>query len=130
MRSSSLSLSALLLIAFTAESFSQESWKVEVLKQPPPQAVAPEIRGLLAEQGFRIRDDQGQAHAEIWLRRGIPSSEKPSGPKGAIQFPFLKEGELLGALQFLNEGHDYRDQPISKGALRDESTVSALLAKR
>jgi len=108
-------LSLLLFPTFANECFSQESWKVEVLKQPPPQAVAPEIRSVLGDQGFRIRDEQGQTHAEIWLRRAIPSSAKPSGPKGAVQFPFLKEGELLGALQFTNEGHDYRDQSITKG---------------
>jgi hypothetical protein len=108
-------LSLLILAAFTDESFAQESWKVEVLKQPPPQAVAPEIRSVLRDQGFRIRDEQGQTHAEIWLRRAIPSSAKPSGPKGAIQYPFLKEGELLGSMQFTNEGHDYRDQSITKG---------------
>jgi hypothetical protein len=28
----------------------------------------------------------------------------------------LADGELLGVLQFRSEGHDYRDQPIAKGA--------------
>ena len=108
-------LSMVVLFALTSECFCQESWKVEVLKQPPPQAVAPEIRSVLGNQGFRIRNEQGQSHAEIWLRRAIPISGKPNGPKGAIQFPYLKEGELLGSLQFTDEGHDYRDQPITKG---------------
>ncbi len=111
----SIPLSLVLLFAFTSECFCQESWKVEVLKQAAPQAVAPEIRSVLGNQGFRIRDEQGQSHAEIWLRRAIPISGKPNGPKGAIQFPYLKEGELLGSLQFTDEGHDYRDQPITKG---------------
>ena len=52
---------------------------------------------------------------EIWLRKATPTSEKPSGPKGAIQFPFLADGELLGILEFAEEGHDYRDQSIAKG---------------
>jgi hypothetical protein len=114
MRSIYLSL-LLFLSTVTTECFSQESWKVEALKQPPPDAVAPEIRSLLGDQGFRILDEQGKAHAEIWLRRAIPSSDKPGEPRGAVQFPFLKEGELLGSLQFANEGHDYRDQSIAKG---------------
>jgi hypothetical protein len=108
-------LSLLLCSPFATECFSQELWKVEALKQPPPAAVAPEIRSILGDQGFRILDEQGKTYAEIWLRRAIPSSEKPGGPKGAVQFPFLKEGELLGSLQFANEGHDYRDQSITKG---------------
>ncbi len=37
------------------------------------------------------------------------------GPKDAVQFPFLADGELIGVLQFATEGHDYRDQPIAKG---------------
>ncbi len=45
----------------------------------------------------------------------MPSSEKPSGPKDTIQFPFLADGELLGVIRLSSEGHDYRDQPIAKG---------------
>src|SRR5205814_9633104 len=60
-------------------------------------------------------DQQGRTVAEIWLRKATPGSEKPAGPKRAIQFPFLADGELLGVLQFATEGHDYRDQAIAKG---------------
>ena len=60
-------------------------------------------------------DDQGKPYAEFWLRKAIPASEKPGAPQGAIQFPFLAEGELLGALRFPGEGRDYRDQAIAKG---------------
>src|SRR5205823_14273793 len=61
------------------------------------------------------QDGTGRIVAEIWLRKTTSCSEKPTGPKGAIQFPFLADGELLGVLQFATEGHDYRDQPIAKG---------------
>jgi len=94
---------------------AQDSYKVEVLKQSPPSTLAPEIRGALNEQGFRIIDDKGRNLADVWLRKAIPGSEAPTGPKGAVQFPFLADGELLGVLQFETEGHDYRDQPIAKG---------------
>jgi hypothetical protein len=70
----------------------------------------------MAAEGIRIQDDQGRTFADIWLRKAIPSAEKPAGAKGTIQFPFLADGELLGLLQFATEGHDYRDQPIAKGA--------------
>ncbi len=94
---------------------AQESYKVSVLKQPAPKAAAAGIRGLLNEEGFRIQDDKGQTLAEIWLRKTIPASEKPAGPKGAVLFPFLADGELIGVLQYASEGHDYRDQSIAKG---------------
>ena len=66
-------------------------------------------------EGHRIQDKQGHTIADIWLRKGVPGSEKPDGPKEAVQFPFLADGELVGVLQFATEGHDYRDQPIAKG---------------
>jgi hypothetical protein len=105
-----------LVIGTTATNgLRAESFKVSVLKEPPPAAVAAAVRGALATEGFRIQDDQGQTLADVWLRKAIPSSGKPAGPKGAVQFPFLADGELLGVVRFQNEGHDYRDQPIAKG---------------
>jgi hypothetical protein len=96
--------------------FAEDAFKVSVLKEPSPASIAADLRGALEGQGFRIQDDQGRTFADIWLRKAIPSSDKPAGPKGAIQFPFLADGEFLGVLQFATEGHDYRDQPIAKGA--------------
>ncbi len=52
---------------------------------------------------------------ELWLRKAAPASSKPAGPKGAILFPVLNEGELLGVAKFIGEGHDYRDQAIPPG---------------
>ena len=94
---------------------AQESYKVEALKQSPPEALSGAIRGVLDAQGYRIVDDQGKGYAEFWLRKATPAQGKPAGPKGAILFPVLREGELLGALRFLGEGHDYRDQAIASG---------------
>ena len=94
---------------------AQESYKVEVLKEAPPEALSGAIRGALEAQGYRIVDDQGKSYAEFWLRKATPAQGKPAGPKGAILFPVLQEGELLGALRFPGEGHDYRDQAIAQG---------------
>jgi hypothetical protein len=107
-------VSLLLLVGPTA-AFAQDSIKVAVLKQSPPESVAAPVRDSLSGQGFRLEDDQGHTIADIWLRKAIPVSEKPGAPKGAILFPFLAEGELVGVLQFATEGHDYRDQTIAKG---------------
>jgi hypothetical protein len=110
------SLAVLLLSCVGAPGvLAQESIKVEALPQAPPSAVAPEVQSALSASGVRVQDQRGRPFAEIWLRKAIPSSEKPSGPRGAVQFPFLADGELLGVLQFTAEGHDYRDQPIAKG---------------
>jgi hypothetical protein len=110
----SFCVSLFLLMGATA-GIAQESIKVSELKQPPPESIAAPIRNDLSGQGYRIQDDQGRTFADIWLRKAIPGSEKPGEPKGAILFPFLADGEVLGVLQFATEGHDYRDQPIAKG---------------
>jgi hypothetical protein len=115
-------LSALLALPLTltlalaaAPAAVAQGYKIEALKEPPPEALAPAVREALGTQGYRVLDGQGKPYAEFWLRKAVPASEKPGGPKGAIQFPFLAEGELLGALRFPAEGHDNRDQTIAKG---------------
>jgi hypothetical protein len=109
-------ISGLILCTWVVSASADEAFKVSVLKEPPPGSVAAGLRSAMDGQGFRIQDDRGRAFMEIWLRKAIPCTDKPTGPKGAIQFPFLADGEFLGALQFAAEGHDYRDQPIAKGA--------------
>ncbi|MDR3620359.1 MAG: hypothetical protein P4L85_13495 [Paludisphaera borealis] len=94
---------------------SADVYKVEPIKDAPPAGVAPEIASGLNGQGYRVTDDQGKPFAEIWLRKAIPAKAKPAGANGAIQFPFLAEGELLGVLHLVGEAHDYRDQTIDKG---------------
>ncbi len=108
-------VSAIFLVTGISSAAAQESIKIAESKQAPPAALAAEIRGVLRESGFRITDQEGKTFADIWLRNAIPGSQKPAGPMGAVQFPFLAEGELLGAIQFASEGHDYRDQPIKTG---------------
>ena len=73
-----------------ATVLAQESYKVSVLKQAPPAAAAAAIRELISDQGFRIQDDKGQTLADIWLRKAIPASEKPSGPKGGRALSFSR----------------------------------------
>lgn len=96
-------------------AWAQESYKVEVLKEGPPAAVAAAIKGELAVQGYRVVDGQGKGLAEFWIRKAVPGTAKPAGPNGPILYPFLQEGELLGALRYTGEGHDYRDQAIAQG---------------
>jgi len=110
-----LSLLSLALVLLSEVSLKAEEYKIEVLKEAPPSALSAAVRGELQGEGYRVVDDQGKTYAEFWLRKSIPASEKPEGPKGAIQFPFLASGELLGALRYPGEGRDYRDQAINKG---------------
>lgn len=106
----------LLFVTLASALPAKATMKVEVLKEGPPAGLGEAIRGALSGQGYRIIDESGNPFLDVWLRKSIPSSAKPAGQKGTIQFPFLVEGELLGACQFATEGRDYRDQEIPKGA--------------
>ena len=114
MRISAARLAALLALA-ASTTVSAQSYKVEEIEAAPPSEIAPEIAATLEAKGYRISEEGGGPLAEIWLRKAIPASEKPAGAKGAIQFPFLAQGELLGAARLLDEAGDYRDQVIEKG---------------
>jgi hypothetical protein len=107
---------AFLAIALTPlAAAAQESYKVEPLKEGPPSALAGPVKEALDAQGYRVLDGQGKPFVEFWLRKAVPASGKPAGPKGPVLFPVLGEGELLGAMRFVAEGHDYRDQTITPG---------------
>lgn len=110
-----LAFAVVALIGLGSPAFAQDSYTVEPLKDAPPEGLAAPVKANLASEGARILDSGGKPYAEIWLRKAIPASAKPGAAAGTIQFPVLAEGELLGAIRFLGEGHDYRDQTIPKG---------------
>jgi len=95
---------------------AQDTYKVEALKQPPPAELSAAIRGELNPEGYRVVDGQGKPLVELWLRKAVPVDTKPAGAQGTVQFPALRVGELLGAARYVEEGQDYRDQPIVPGA--------------
>lgn len=103
-----------LVLAIPARA--QEAYKIERLNEPAPATVAGAVTAALEKTGYKILDSAGSPFIKLWLRKDVPASTRPAGPKGAIQFPFLAEGELLGVLEFSAEGRDNRDQPITKGA--------------
>lgn len=102
-------------LLFTVSARAQDSYKVEQLEKPAPKTASTAIADALGKTVYQVLDDSGKLLVEIWLRKEIPASTKPAGPKGPIQFPFLAEGEVLGVFEFAEEGHDNRDQPIAKG---------------
>ena len=90
-------------------------YKAEVLKEGPPAALAPAIKGELGPTGYRIADSSGKPYADLWLRKATPATGRPNGPSGTIQFPVLAEGTLIGAIRYGSDGQDFRDQAIPPG---------------
>ena len=104
-----------LALAMAAPAAAKEPYKLEKLNEAPPPGLAPGVKGTLGAHGYRVVDSEGKSLVDVWLRKGAPASAKPSGPKGAVLYPVLAEGELIGAVKFAAEGHDYRDQAIAPG---------------
>jgi hypothetical protein len=98
-----------------AGAWAQDAFKIEALKEAPPASLSAAIKAELNGQGYRVSDAQGKPVADFWLRKAVPASGKPAGPKGPVCFPVLTEGTLLGAVRFPAEGHDFRGQPIAAG---------------
>ncbi|WP_165229838.1 hypothetical protein [Aquisphaera insulae] len=96
-------------------SIAQDAFKVEESTEAAPAGLAPDVASALNPRGYKVSDPEGKPLATLWLRKEIPAATKPEAPKGNIQFPFLAESELIGAIRFDGEGHDYRDQAIPKG---------------
>ena len=95
---------------------AQDEWKAAPISEPAPEGVAEEVRSLLSETGFEVSKGEGEPFLRFWPRKATPAASEPAGSKGAVQFPFLAEGELLGVVEYLEEGYDYRDQSILEGA--------------
>lgn len=114
MRLHPLALIAAILVPVTLSAQSGP-FTVGPLKEAPPRELVEPVKETLAEDGYRIKDGQGKPFLDLWRRKGIPASAKPSGPKGTILFPILSEGELLGAVRYAAKGFDYRDQAIEPG---------------
>lgn len=104
-------LAALLL---PAAARAEGTYTIEPLKSGPPEALAGPIREALEDHGYRVLDG-GKPLAQVWLRKAVPASARPGEPQETVLLPFLGEGELLGAVEFKAEGHDYRDQAIAPG---------------
>jgi hypothetical protein len=103
------------LLVVASPLLAADPYSVEPLQQGPPEGLSTEIRASLNSEGYRVLDGDGKVLADLWLRKSIPATSRPAGTEGVIQFPFLQEGELLGAIRFESEGHDYRDQTIVPG---------------
>src|SRR4051812_6640645 len=100
----SLKFLAVLALGMVAPAAAQDSYKIETLKEGPPPGLAAGVKGTLEAQGYRVVDPEGKPLVDLWLRKGAPASAKPSGPMGAVLFPILAEGELIGAARFAAEG--------------------------
>ena len=74
-------LIVLAVVLAPAAALAQESYKIEVLKEGAPAALAGEIKEVIGATGYRVVDDQGKSYAEFWLRKAVPAPKKPAERK-------------------------------------------------
>lgn len=98
-----------------ASTAAAQDYKLEKLDEGPPADLAAAVKETLEAGGRRVLDADGKPLVDIWLRKAVPASGKPAGPKGAILYPVLAAGELIGAVRYAVEGGDYRDQAVAPG---------------
>jgi len=112
MRLSLITLAFVVFASFEVPAFAEH--KAQRFSDAAPEEFATELRSQLMDEGWIVSEND-KPILKIWVRKSIPGQSKPGGPKGNVLFPFLAEGELLGAVEVLGEIGDYRDQPIAPG---------------
>ncbi len=112
----SLRFLVVLVLGTATTAAAQDSYKLEKLNDGPPAGLAPAIKETLEAGGYRVLDPQGAPLVDVWLRKAAPATGEPAGSKGAILYPVLTDGELLGVVKYAAEAGDYRDQTIPPGA--------------
>ncbi len=80
---------------------------------PPPGELSPGIVAILAPQGYKVVDDQGQVYAELWFRKDSP--EGPPTGEVDVTWDTVPHGTLIGVIRYPNGGEDRRGQKIRPG---------------
>ena len=88
-------------------------YKVDELKESPPEGLSPEMRAALGKSGFRVTSPAGKVVCDIWLRDKLPVLEK-FGEKLDMKYP-IDPGTLVGAVRYGSASSDYRKQAVKAG---------------
>lgn len=83
-----------------------EGHRCESLQEAAPPSVSENVRKLLDSQGLRILGPDGKPSVDIWLRKTVPTKEDKK--ELGINYGFLHDGTLLGAMRFHRKTDDFR----------------------
>lgn len=108
------SAAALMLVA--TPLLAEAKYTIKATKNAPPKELKEPIRKLLDEQSVQMLDDKGGVYCEVWFRKDVPAMATAAQVKNGLTFrDNFKETTILGAIQFAQEGRDYRKQKIKAG---------------
>ncbi len=106
-------MTSVLLSLLLSVGFSTQAGRLEVIGPLTDASVSESIRAVLAEQGYRIRLEEGAVYCDIWLHRSVPTQPKADIP-GAI-YTEWSESTLIGVISFARATNDFRGQAIRAG---------------
>ena len=104
-------------VIFISLAASQEGKKfsIKTADTPIPKELSPEIAKLLVESSVQLLDSTGKPICEVWLRKELPTDATEGQLKTGVTFREVKQGEILGAVQFHQKWTDYRKQLVKAG---------------
>lgn len=102
---------ALALLLAPALLCAQE-YTLEALKDAAPDEVAADVKGKLADEGFKVMAGK-RTLVEIWPVKQL--TVKPDFKASDTIFSPVQPGTLVGALRFPRKGADFRGQDIAGG---------------
>jgi hypothetical protein len=106
---------AVVLFAAVPAWSADAKYSIKAVKAEPPKELKEPIRKLLGDQSVQLLDPKGTALCQVWFRKEVPAEATADQIKTGLTYRELKETTLLGAVQFLKEGADFRKQKISPG---------------
>jgi hypothetical protein len=107
---------ASLLLVATQGGADEAKYTIKTTKNTPPKELKEPVRKLLEEQSVEFLDDKGAVICEVWFRKEVPATATAAQIKNGLTYrDNLKETTLLGAIQYHQEGRDFRKQKIKAG---------------
>jgi hypothetical protein len=104
-----------LLIAAPTLAADGKTAKVQPGSNPPPKELKDSISQLLSDKTAQVVDDKGNAIAEIWFRKEIPSKADPKDIQQGARYRHVEQSTLMGAIKLGQLWNDFRGQRIKPG---------------
>jgi hypothetical protein len=107
---------AFLVFVSGPASAGEAKYTIKNTKNAPPKELKEAVRKILEEQSVELLDDKGAVVCEVWFRKEVPANATAAQIKNGLTYrDNVKETTVLGAIQFHQEGRDYRKQKIKSG---------------
>jgi hypothetical protein len=106
-------LAACLLLAHGAEA--KTNCTLETTTAEPPEELHASVRQLLAKKCMRLKNADGEALFEVWLRAETPVKATREQLENGLTYHEVPASTLLGAVRVVQEASDYRKQKLPAG---------------